>query len=44
LTLYSSILCRRLKREAKRKRKLEQEAAEANAMPEIDPAAYGYAR
>jgi hypothetical protein len=33
-----------LKREAKRKRKAEEEASKAAAVPEVDPSAYGYAR
>jgi hypothetical protein len=33
-----------LKREAKRKRKAEEEASKAAALPEVDPSAYGYAR
>jgi hypothetical protein len=37
-------MLRRLKREAKRKRKAEEEASKAAALPEVDPSAYGYAR
>ncbi len=33
-----------MKREAKRKRKAEEEASKAAALPEVDPSAYGYAR
>jgi len=39
-----SVYFRRLKREAKRKRKAEEEASKAAALPEVDPSAYGYAR
>ena len=35
---------RRLKREAKKRKKLESEKKESEAMPEIDPMAYGYAQ
>ncbi len=38
------LIFRRLKREAKRKRKAEEEASKAAALPEVDPSAYGYAR
>ena len=42
VTVHTCMLCRRLKKEAKRKRKLAAESAAG--MPELDMEAYGYAK